>query len=178
MDNTKICELHSSEGIAAIVWCLKFEIRTVRIPDCLYPGMWASTPNSHRMEEVNSNRVYQSIIYSETKLNLSLLCAGAEYWVQYQYSSMGRFWYCCNNISMNNVIANIEFLVLPLNLVLFSSFVFVWFSHVKMSNIVSYIHLVVFPKNMGFDFYFFSFACVWNCSGFFCNFLACKICKQ
>ena len=52
MDNTKICELHSSEGIAAIVWCLKFEIRTVRIPDCLYPGMWASTPNSHRMEEV------------------------------------------------------------------------------------------------------------------------------
>ena len=45
MDNTKICELHSSEGIAAIVWCLKFEIGTVKIPDYLYPGMWASTPN-------------------------------------------------------------------------------------------------------------------------------------
>ena len=65
---------------------------------------------------------------------------------------------------MNNVIANIEFLVLPLNLVLFSSFVFVLFSHVKMDNLFLNIHLVEFPKNMGFDFYFFSFACVWDCS--------------
>ena len=75
-----------------------------------------------------------------------MLCAGAEYWTQCQYSSMGRFWYCCNNISMNNVIANIEFLVLLLNLVLFSSFVFVWFSHVKMGNLFLNIHLAVFPK--------------------------------
>jgi hypothetical protein len=34
------------------VWCLKFEIGTVKIPDYLYPGMWTSTPNYHRMEEV------------------------------------------------------------------------------------------------------------------------------